>query len=102
MDGSQERTSGNETEKHHNIRLKQAYKIAYYRYKAACERYDKLVQAYNILNKFRTENQDTKLPQTERIIKGMIEDAKREKKIIAEHAKECMQHLRTIRCEYEM
>ena len=97
-------------EKYHNNKLMRAYHNAYMSYKAACDRYDRLVRAYKVLDKFKTEKpvnaedgcyyKNVNVPHTEEIMRRMIEDAHREKNVIAEHARECIRHLRGLR--YEM
>ena len=89
-----------------NVKLIAAYQKAYDSYNAACERYDKLLQAYRVLKKFNTDepagtdSENGSLPYTEKIMKRMIEDARKEKSVIADHAMECIQHLRSLK--YEM
>ena len=97
-----------ETTKHHNHKLITAYHNAYASYNAACDRYDRLMQAYRILTGFKNgKSQETgsdktnnDLPYTMKIMRGMIEEAHREKGIIAGHARECIKHLHTL--QYEM
>ena len=98
----------NETVKHYNNKIIKAYQKAYASYQAACERYDRLMQAYKILGRFKTEKSaDTGpaaaaggLPYTMKIMRGMIEEAHREKSVIAGHARECIKHLHILK--YEM
>ena len=97
-----------ETTKHHNHKLIRAYHNAYASYNAACDRYDRLLQAYKILHKFkegkpadaRSGAVNNDLPYTMKVMRGMIEEAHKEKSIIAGHARECIRHLRTL--QYEM
>ena len=97
-----------EATKHHNHKLIRAYHNAYASYKAACDRYDRLMQAYKILTGFKEEKSSDKgsdsdnnsLPYTMKIMRGMLEDAHNEKSIIAGHARECIKHLHTLK--YEM
>ena len=91
-----------------NSKLIAAYQKAYESYHAACDRYDKLVQAYRVLKGFtygkaidaEPDENDERLPHTERMIKRMIEEANNEKAVIADHARECIRHLRSLK--YEM
>jgi len=89
-----------------NVKLIAAYQKAFDSYNAACERYEKLLQAYRALLEFKVdESEETddsvcSLPYTEKIMRQMIEEANKEKAVIADHAKECIQHLRSLR--YEM
>ena len=88
-----------------NSKLIEAYKRAHDRYQAACDRYDKLVSAYRVLKGISTENPigekhaetNEALPYTEQIMEQMIEDAHKEKELIAGHARECVKHLRTLK-----
>ena len=85
-----------------NNKLMVAYQKAYDSYQAACDRYDKLVSAYRVLKGINTESpvgekSAESLPYTEKIIEQMIEDANREKDLIAGHARECIKHLRTLK-----
>ena len=86
-----------------NVKLIAAYQKAFDSYNAACDRYDKLIQAYKVLLDFKTEESvetGTKvctLPYTEKIMRRMIEEARKEKTVIADHAKECIQHLRSLK-----
>ena len=102
------RRQSNESVKHYNNRIIRAYQNAYSSYQAACERYDRLMQAYKILGRFKTEKSAdaapaaaaSGLPYTMKIMRGMIEEAHREKSVIAGHARECIKHLHTLK--YEM
>ena len=87
-----------------NERLIVAYKKAYESYNAACDRYDRLVQAYKVLKVFKTEkggdvdgSQAVELPYTAKIVKQMIEEAEKERTQIALHARECIKHLRQLK-----
>ena len=98
----------NQEDRSVNSKLMMAYQKAYVSYHEACDRYDKLVRAYKILNVLKTEdgegatsgNGGSGLPYTEKIMKQMIEEASKEKSLIADHARECVQHLRALK--YEM
>jgi len=98
----------NETIKHYNNKIIKAYQNAYASYRAACERYDRLLQAYTVLNRFRAEKSTdagpvaavNSLPYTMKIMRGMIEEAHKEKSVIAGHARECIKHLHIL--QYEM
>ena len=90
-----------ETERHYNNRLIKAYQNAYDSYMSACDRYEKLVQAYRVLMRHKMEAPagtvhevpGETLPLTIKELRRMIEDAYREKSVIAEHARECVRHL---------
>ena len=86
-----------------NNKLIAAYQKAYESYTAACERYEKLMTAYRVLKGISMDNPDENrdsLPHTEKIIKRMMDEAHKEKDVIADHARECIKHLRSLR--YEM
>ena len=81
------------------------YQKAYEHYVSACDRYDKLVTAYRVL-KGISENRSAEnelgekvdsFPYTDRIMRQMIDDAQIEKDVIANHARECIKHLRSLR-----
>ena len=88
-----------------NNKLLAAYQKAYNSYQAASDRYDKLVSAYRVLKGISTgkavedgsSEPNEPLPYTEKIIKQMIEDAHNEKNVIADHARECIRHLRSLK-----
>ena len=87
-----------------NERLVGAYQKAYENYMSACDRYDKLVTAYRVLKGINADgtlgagpdNTNEPLPYTEKIMKQMIEDAYKEKDAIADHARDCVKHLRSL------
>ena len=88
-----------------NEKLVVAYQKAYESYVSACDRYDKLVTAYRVLKGISSDGQvdsgpdkpSEPLPYTEKIMKQMIDDAYKEKGVIADHARECIRHLRTFK-----
>jgi hypothetical protein len=107
MQGTMTTEQNNYDDKAVNNRLIAAYQKAYDSYHAACDRYDKLVQAYTVLRRLKTDDESTvkgddndSLPYTEKIMRKMIEDADNEKSVIADHARECIKRLRSLK--YEM
>ena len=85
-----------------NRKLVAAYETAYGQYCEAQDRYDRLVQAYNVLKGFTSskggEEKKKALPNTEKIMKRMIEDAAEEQAQIADFARDCVKHLRSMGC----
>ena len=102
-----EKERGHE-DKHTDNKLITAYRKAYDCYTAACERYDRLVKAYQVLSGISAEKESSaepveksnSLPYTVMIMKRMIEDAHIEKALIADRARECVRHLSSL--GYEM
>ena len=94
-----------ETKKHRDYKLMKAYNNAFDSYLSACERYERLVKTHEILvgNKVKTqagigpEIPGKVLPLTIKQLRRMIEEAYREKSIIAEHARECVRHLNALK-----
>ena len=86
-----------------NTKIVEAYQSAYEQYCEAQDRYESLLRAYNVLKGFSSgeggEEQKKSLPNTEKIMKRMIEDAAEEQALIADFARDCVKHLRTIGCE---
>jgi hypothetical protein len=98
--GKKERECRKEEENQYNSKLLKTYQKAYENYQVACERYDRLSQAYYVLTKFNKEKSEATAPNTAKILKRMIEEAYKEKSVIADHARECIRHLKTPK--YEM
>jgi hypothetical protein len=104
MLGTMTTEQNNNDDKAVNNRLIAAYQKAYDSYHAACDRYDKLVQAYTVLKRLKTGDENAEkgddndsLPYTEKIMRKMIEDADNERSVIADHARECIRRLRTLK-----
>ena len=102
------RNSDNAAQRFYNNKLVKAYQKAYASYQSSCDRYVRLLQAYNVLTKFKKGvpagdlpgDSPVRIPHTEKIMRQMIEEAYVEKKVIAEHARECIRHMRKLK--YEM
>ena len=86
-----------------NRKLVAAYETAYGQYCEAQDRYDRLVQAYSVLKGFLSgkdkEERKATLPNTEKIMRRMIEDAAEEQAHIADFARDCVKHLHSLAYE---
>ena len=87
------------TVSYNNQKIMKTYHNAYNSYQSACERYERLMKAYKDITKPETETRISLMPNTIKVMRKMIEEAHREKCVIAEHARECIRHLNTLKFE---